>query len=171
MLSCAFAGDVDEERLNLYSAALEELSDEELARATTIVVKTHTGGFIPPPAVILKAVAATRPTVDVDAMIRSIENLGKYSPHVGKIYPRVEAVRQALGDGMAYAYAAAGGKQLFSENDVSRQIATREFQKAAEYVVSLPAGSPLPVIGGPLESKSLPSPVEPLDDADGELDQ
>jgi hypothetical protein len=152
ILSRAFAGVVDKERVDVYCAALEDLSDTELATAVTHVVKTHTGEFIPPPAVIRKAVAPAPVAVDATAVIRKIEKLATYNPNVGMVYPRVEDVRTALGDAAAYAYAAAGGPRVFSDNETSRDIATREFQKAMADAANLP-GSDLPIIGvtnGPL---------------------
>src|SRR5689334_22121732 len=69
LLSRAFSGDVDPARAETYAAALEDLSDDELARATTIVIKTYLGAFIPPPAVIIDAVKPIRATVDSTAII------------------------------------------------------------------------------------------------------
>lgn len=146
VLGRAFAGVVDEERVDVYCAALEDLSDADLAIATAHVVKTHTGEFIPPPAVLRKAVAPAPIAVDSSAVLRRIENLAIYSPQAGMIYPRGDVVRDALGEAIAYAYAAAGGERVFSDNETTREIATREFQKALAEAVSRP-GAALLVVG------------------------
>jgi hypothetical protein len=146
MLGRAFAGVVDVERVELYRAALDDLSDAELARATLLVIRSHTGEFIPPPAVLRKAVAPAPVAIDSAGIIRRIEKLATYNPNAGMIYPCVETVRGELGDATAYAYAAAGGPRLFSENDVGRDIATREFTRAMTEATSRPTAA-LPVIG------------------------
>lgn len=152
MLARAFAGSVDVERIELYRAALEDLSDAELAAATTIVIKTHTGDFIPPPAVLRKAVAPAPIAVDAHALVRRIEKLATYNPNVGMIYPATSVVHEQLGEAIAYAYAAAGGPRLFSEDDTGREIATREFQRAMAEAASRPMAS-LPVV----DTRSLPA--------------
>lgn len=154
ILGRAFAGVVDEERVEVYCAALEDLSDAELAAATAHVVKTHTGEFIPPPAVLRKAVAPAPIAVDSVAVLRRIENLAVYSPQAGMIWPRGDVVLDALGEEVAYAYAAAGGPRVFSDNETSREIAIREFQKSLVEAVSRP-GAKLLVVGQP--SPPLPS--------------
>lgn len=148
MLGRAFAGVVDEERIAVYCAALEDLSDEQLAIATAYIVKMHAGEFIPPPAVIRKAVAPAPVVVDAAAVIRQIAKLGTYSPHCGMIYPAINAVREALGDAVAYAYAAAGETRVFSESETTREIAAREFQRAMTEIVNRPEGA-LPILNGP----------------------
>lgn len=148
ILSRAFAGVVDKERVNVYCAALEDLSDAELATATAHVVKTHTGEFIPPPAVLRKAVAPAALVVDAAAVIRQIEKLATYSPHAGMIYPVLATVHSQLGEAAAYAYAAAGGTRVFSENETSRDIAVREFQKALTDAANRPMAD-LPILGTP----------------------
>jgi len=125
MLGRAFAGVVDAERVELYRAALDDLTDEQMGAATVLVIRTHTGEFIPPPAVLRKAVAPAPIAVDSAAIIRRIEKLATYNPNAGMIYPPTDVVREQLGDATAYAYAAAGGPRLFSENETGRDIATR----------------------------------------------
>ncbi|HTE46506.1 MAG TPA: hypothetical protein VK636_14740 [Gemmatimonadaceae bacterium] len=155
MLGRAFAGVVDEERVELYRAALEDLTDEQLATATALVVKSHTGEFIPPPAVVRKAIAPAATTIDAVGILRRIEKLAVYNPNVGMVYPRVDVVREQLGDATAYAYAAAGGPRVFSDNEVSRDIATREFQKALSDAANRPHAD-LPILGAPTTPRALP---------------
>lgn len=132
VLSRAFAGTVDAEKVDLYHAALEDLSDEAIATATVKVVKEWTGQFIPPPALIRNAVGANAtPVIDVDSIRYHIEKLGEYNPNVGWIYPSNQKVQAILGESIAVAYAIAG-KALFSENETTASIATREFREALE---------------------------------------
>ncbi len=146
MLSRAFAGVVDPERVELYRVALDDLSDEQLAAATVIVIRTHTGEFIPPPAVLRKAVAPAPVAIDVAGIVRQIEKLAAYTPGAGMQYPAVRTVREELGESVGYAYAAAGGARLFAEDATTRSIAAREFQRAMTEAVSRPATA-LPLIG------------------------
>ena len=146
ILGRAFAGTIDDARVEVYAAALEDLSDEQLATATARVVKTHTGEYIPPPAIIRRAAGADQPAVlDVASAVRRIEQLAIYNPAVGMIYPSVRVVREQLGDAVAYAYAAAGGR-LFSDDTTGQAIARREFQKAFEQAARTP-GAVFPVLG------------------------
>ncbi len=160
MMSRSFAGEVDDERVRLYHAAFDDLDDAQIERATTIVVRQWTGAFIPPPAVIRAAVAPAAPAVDAGALARRISKLGFYHP-TGWVYPRIDKVRDELGEVVAYAYAAAGRERLYAENDTTRDIAEREFEKSLiEGMKRAPNG--LPVIGAPAVP-SLP------DGADGEM--
>lgn len=156
LLSRAFAGVVDQTRVEVYGAALEDLSDEEIATATALVIKTHTGEFIPPPAVLRKAVAPAPVAVDAEAIVRRIEKLATYNPNRGMVPPAVSTVEERLGPTVAYAYAAAGGPSLFAENDVGRSIALREFQRAMTEAASRP-GIALPVF----DARALPPTKDP----------
>ena len=133
MLSHNFAGAVTEEKVALWKAALLEVSDEALAAAVPQVIATHKGDFIPPVAVIRDAAGAnTPPSVDVEEIQKQISDLGGYNPHMGWVYPRVSLVREKLGDAIADAYAACGAQKLFSDEEIGRSIATREFRKELE---------------------------------------
>jgi hypothetical protein len=145
LLSRAFAGVVDAERVELYRVALADMTDEEIERATVLVIRNHTGEFIPPPAVLRKAVAPAPVAVDAPGIIRRIEKLATYNPNCGMLYPAVDTVREQLGEAASYAYAAAGGPRLFAEDDTTRSIATREFQRAMVEAASRPTAQ-LPVI-------------------------
>jgi hypothetical protein len=163
LLARAFAGEVDEARIDVYFAALDDVGDEQLAAAVTLVIKESTERFIPPPGLIRKAVSPT-PAVDSAALIRRIAKLGQYSPHVGWIYPSVARVRDQLGDRIAYAYAAAGQERLYSENATTVDIAKRDFEQAFKESL-LHAGSELPVVGA---SARKPSTLT-SDDGDARL--
>lgn len=146
MLGRAFAGVVDVERVELYRAALEDLSDEQLQVATTLVIRNHTGEFIPPPAVLRRAVAPAPIAVDSMAIIRRIEKRATYNANVGMIYPPTAVVHEQLGEAAAYAYAAAGGPRLFSDDATSRDIAAGQFTRAMVEAATRPQAL-LPVIG------------------------
>lgn len=134
LLGRAFAGTVDVERVELYRAALIDLTDEQLAAACLVVIRTHTGDFIPPPAKIRAAVGADTITpVDVDATIRQIEALSMYNAASAMIRPSVAVVRVQLGEAVAQAYAAAGADRIFREgDDTGRDIARRDFATALQ---------------------------------------
>ena len=163
-LGRAFAGTVDAERIALYYAALDDIEDADLLRATAALIKTHTGEFIPPPSHIRRAAGANRPVaVDVAAVTRAIEKLGIYNPNVGMIYPDIGAVRERLGDAIAYAYASAGGTRLFADNDTTRDIATREFANAIADAANRPGAfpilgsvNPMPLLSAPADAPEDP---------------
>lgn len=130
-LARAFAGIVDGERVELYHAALEDVSDAQLAQATVKLVRTYAGEFIPPPAKIRAAIGMDQVAPsDVDATLSAIERLSIYNPHSGMIPPSVVRVREALGAAVAEAYAEAGAQRLFSENQTGREIARAAFAPA-----------------------------------------
>jgi hypothetical protein len=147
MLGRAFAGVVDDAKIEVYHAALEDLSDAELATATAHVIKTYAREFIPPPAVLREAIAPAPTVVDGPSVLRKIEKLATYNPNCGMVYPRADVVRDKLGEPAAYAYVAAGGPRIFSDNETTRSIAEREFSKAITEAANRPNAA-LPMIGG-----------------------
>lgn len=133
MLSHNFAGTVTDEKVELWEAALESVSDEALLRAVPKAIATHKGDFIPPVAVIREAAGANAtPVIDYERIQRQIGALGSYNPNCGWMYPGVENVREALGDAVASAYAACGAKRLFADDEIGRSIAEREFRRELE---------------------------------------
>lgn len=129
LLSRAFAGEVSGEKADVYAAAVEDLTDEQLMTATARVIKTRTDDFLPPPAVILEAAGANvEPVLDAERILREIEAAGTYTPS-GWSNLRERQVRERFGDVIADAYSEAGcGTRLFSSNETTRDIAFREFQ-------------------------------------------
>jgi hypothetical protein len=95
------------------------------------VIRTHTGAFIPPPAVIREA-ARPKPRFDVDNVLRRIIKLADEAKTETWQIPGVRRVREHLGDLVADAYAEVGSDDLFSGNDTARSIARRDFRKALE---------------------------------------
>jgi hypothetical protein len=163
MLGRAFAGTVDEARAEVYHAALVELSDDQVNRATEIVIETYTGAFIPPPAILINAVKPAPGVVDASAILRRVEKLGTYNPASGMIPPPIGRIAETLGERIAYAYSGAGGPLLFTENEVSRDIARREFQRLLTEAVNEPQKA-LPIFGAaslpPAASDSVSKLVE-----------
>lgn len=154
MFALTFAGDVSDERVDLYQAALADVDDAALKAATTRLVATHKGEWIPVPALIREAAGANvRPRVDAEAVRHAIYEIAGYNPN-GFSPPRVEAVRQRLGDAVADAYGAVGGGRLFADGTTG-EIALRDFAKELEAcqrergILALPAG--------PLGPKRLPA--------------
>lgn len=120
--------------------------DETLTACARAAAATPGRTFFPTPGEL----AALRPenappVVDGQKILRQISQLGTYSAHVGMIAPHVGAVRDALGDVIADAYASAGSERLFSDDDKTRSIAERDFQKAAEQYAAMP-DTPRPLL-------------------------
>lgn len=133
MFSLTFAGDVTAERITLYVAALDDVTDHQLERATVELVKCHRGEWIPTPATIRAAALPPRwePAIDTEELLRHIDRLGTYLPAAGWQSPRVERVRAVMGDVIASAYADAGGpSRCFADDETTRRIALRDFQLA-----------------------------------------
>ena len=145
MLAREYAGTVTEEKADLWLAALEDVSDVALAAAVATVIKTHTGGFIPPVAVIREAAGANAlPAIDAGRLLREIDRLGEHNPATGWQSPSVEVVRQIKGDAVADAYAAAGGpERLFEGGATTREIAAREFAQEMAAQVKAHGGAAL----------------------------
>jgi hypothetical protein len=150
LLNEAFSGNVTDARVDVYTAALDDLSDDDIARATALVIRSHTGEFIPPPAVIRAALGAAKPlapAVDAEHALDVIAKDGVYRPGAWMIYPSVDAVRAQHGDAIAYAYAAGGGApRVFSDNETTRSIARREFQLA--YGAAITSRDPIRIANG-----------------------
>lgn len=128
LLSRAFAGEVSEERVDVYEAAWDDVTDQDLLAATTRVIKTHRGEFIPPPAIVRDAAC---PPLDPARTIAAVVELGYNGPN-GFAGPAVFRVRDVLGDAIADAYASADPDRLFSENEAIRGAARREFAHGLE---------------------------------------
>jgi hypothetical protein len=122
-------GDVSGERVSVYALALDDVTDAQVMEATVRLLKSHEGGFIPTPALIREAAGAnTPPVIDAERLLRGIDRLGSYNPNTGWTSPRVEVVREVMGDSVADAYAIAGGpSRLFADNQTTRDISAREF--------------------------------------------
>lgn len=130
VLAVNFAGDVTAEKVKLWVAALDDVSDADLARGVASVVKTHRGEFLPPVAVI-RAAARPAGSLDSERVLVLLDKAGSYNPATGWTPPRVELVRDRFGDAVAEAYGmAGGGSRLFASNPTTREIAARDFAEA-----------------------------------------
>lgn len=131
MLGRVFAGSVGPERIETYCAALEDLSDGEVADATKALMTSHLGEFIPVPAVIRQMARGDEtPRLDVDRIVREISAMGEYNPHCGWQPPSVRRVRAVAGHAIADAYADVGASRLFLGGARTREIAAQEFRKS-----------------------------------------
>lgn len=142
MMQClrlSFAGDVTKEKCRLYHAALEDVSDEEIEAATRFLVQEHRGEFIPTIAAIRDAagVNARGLAIDLEATLRAISGLGEYHIESGRWrYPSAVRVVDALGDGIGTAYGEAGCALLFSDNQITRETAQRDFVRSLTRAVA-----------------------------------
>ena len=119
-----------------YLAALDgELTTDEFMAGARIVFKRHTYNTWPSPQEFIDAIKAKPVSVDGEKILRQIEKLSVYLPTTGMIPPHVGKVRDELGDDIADAYATAGAARCFSENDTTREIASRDFLKGLEAAV------------------------------------
>lgn len=125
-----------------YVTLSDRLTTEQFESAAQRVFAEYDDFGFPPPAVFF---AQVPPVVDGQKILRQITQLATYSPHVGMIAPHVGIVREALGDVIADAYASAGGRRLFSDDETTRSIAERDFQKAAEQYAAMP-DTPRPLL-------------------------
>ena len=146
MLAREYAGTVTEEKADLWLAALEDVSDRVLALAVAKVIRTHTGGFIPPVALLREAAGANAlPVIDAERILRDIDRLGSHNPATGWQSPRVERVREVMGASVAAAYAEAGGpSRLFADSATTRDIAAREFAASLTAEVQIHGVAALP---------------------------
>jgi hypothetical protein len=111
------------EMVREYANALHDLTPEEVDRAGAELYRRET--FIPPPGRFREL---ARPVaIDVERLCDAIAFLGTHNPCVGMLYPRASVVRDVLGDAIGAAYAFAGAAMVFSDNDVSRENARRQF--------------------------------------------
>lgn len=146
LLARIFVADITPERVQIYEAALEDVSDEALERATVRLIRTRTGQFFPVPADIRQAAGANGGgLVDGTAALHRIAALSVYNPR-GYRHPAPRTVAERIGQAEARAYGAIGPERLFSEHEVTRDIALRDFQLALERAVAdgAPLGGLLP---------------------------
>lgn len=125
-----------------YVTLSDRLTTEQFESAAQRVFAEYSDFGFPPPAVFF---AQVPPVVDGQKILRQISKMSTYSAHVGMIPPNVGQVRDAMGDVIADAYASAGSNRLFSDDDTTRSIAERDFQKAAEQYAAMP-DTPRPLI-------------------------
>lgn len=115
-----------------------KMTTAEFETAAQHVFESYDEFGFPPASVFLAAMQPVAPVVNAAPLLRQIEKLSAYNPNSGMIAPNVGTVRDALGDLIADAYATAGTARCFSDDDTTRSIAQREFQKAMEKYSAMP---------------------------------
>lgn len=127
---------VTAETVEFYALGLDDVPDDALRDAVRRAAQTAT--FLPTPAELRRLASAARVrVVDHEAVLDAIAAMGVYLPTTGTTYPRIEAVRQRLGDAVAAAYAEAGGERVFTGNPTTRDIARQAFARELRELVAL----------------------------------
>jgi hypothetical protein len=121
-----------------WALTFAEWTDADLTAAAQKAAATPGRTFFPTPGEIAESLVATPPVINGAAILRQIEKLSAYSPQVGMIAPPVATVRGHFGEQAADAYAMAGAHRCFSNDDTTRSIAQREFQKHLEEYAASP---------------------------------
>lgn len=104
-----------------------DVGDEALVAAVKKCCVEPGRSFFPGAGDVRKYLTKPIELPDVPKTLRQISKLGQYHPARSWIDPRVETVREKLGDAIANAYASIGPVRLYSENDTTRDIAERDF--------------------------------------------
>ena len=152
--------------VQVVAVGLRDLTDEQLRNATERLLRSDTTGFLPPLARILDAAAGSAIALpDCDALLKQVSGLGHQIPGYGWVYPTPETVRLRLGNAVADAYIEAGASQCFADSDMSREIATRRFQKVLHDLVRQ-SGSAALLLGADTPLLSAGPPVAVLTDDD-----
>lgn len=120
-----------------YVTLSERLTTAQFEAAAKRIFAEYDEFGFPPPAVFFAALEPKQ-IADGQKILRQIEKLGTYNAHVGMIPPNVHTVREELGDLIADAYATAGSDRLSSDDETTRSIAQRDFQKALEQFANQP---------------------------------
>ena len=115
-----------------WAMAFADWSDDDLLSCARRAATTPGRTFFPTPGEISAMRVAIAPVGNGAAILRQIEKLSAYSPQAGMIAPPVVTVREAFGALAADAYAMAGAHRCFANDDTTRSIAQREFQKNLE---------------------------------------
>jgi hypothetical protein len=111
--------------LDAWSVVFASWDDDELRECARKVASEPGRTFFPTPGEVIAMRAL--PSIDGEAVLRRIAALGEPHPHQSWLYPRLETVREKLGDAVANAYAAAGSERCFSDAAVTKDIARRAF--------------------------------------------
>ena len=139
-------------------------ADEDFLRACRVLAVERGRTFFPTAGEVMDVANPVRP-IDTEALLKRISSLGAWNPNMGWLYPRVDDVRKAMGDGIADAYAAAGASRCFADsaNDgssITRDIACRTFatelaiiQRTDPRALAPPEATPLLPRSGPMSGK------------------
>ena len=110
----------------IWLAIFADVDDAKMLDTAKQLVVEPGRRFFPSPGEFRAKLQGQLPALDVAGITRRIEALGMYNPHVGWIWPRVDAVRDALGEGIARAYGVVGAR-LGADDETTRSIAQRDF--------------------------------------------
>ncbi len=137
--------EITAQTVKVWGKVLAGTDDDALGRAVLRLCRDPERRFFPTSGELFAELQTEipKPAVDFEVIQKQISDLGSYNPNMGWVYPRVQPVREKLGDAVADAYAACGAARLFSDDEIGRSIAQREFRQELESQVS--AGSPLPL--------------------------
>ncbi len=130
--------DIGSATLDAWALAFGGWEDDELLECARRVAAAPGRVFFPTPGEIAGARTMTPPIVNTPALLQQIERLSAYSPRAGMVAPPVFTVAEKFGEAVAKAYAAAGAGRCFANDDTTRHIAAREFQKALERFAASP---------------------------------
>lgn len=139
--------EVTEATLDAWAIAFADCSDVDLNTWALAAVREPNRAFFPTPGEILAHRPA--PIIDADVLLERISALGTWNPQDGRVYPRVDRVRDALGDAVAVAYGAAGGRLCFADagrdgSTTTRDIARQKFLAELRAEVKRDPGALLP---------------------------
>lgn len=153
-LSANFRTQPDPDLPDIWLLGLDGVDDADLMRAVGVIVSRDE--FFPKLARVRDILGLNKTEKpDSEAIVKRIWSLASYHPQYGTNPPSVGLVREKLGDTIADAYALVGPERLFSNSEVGRDIARREFTAdlttAAEqgYQVSLPPVEARPMLSAP----------------------
>lgn len=118
--------EVTERTAELWIRLFRNVSDEEFTRAVETVIADPKREFFPAPGVLIGVIRGPAPVLDIPQVVRRIESLGHYNPNCGWIWPRVDVVRETLGDAIATGYGQVGFR-LGADDETTRSIAFRDF--------------------------------------------
>jgi hypothetical protein len=125
--------------LAAWRLAFVDIPDADLSAAVMLVAKQPGRTFFPTPGEIFAVLTEKIAPPPTEELLRSIQQLGFYTPQHGWINPRVDAVRECFGDAIASAYGYVGPGRLYSDNDTTREIARRDFGLALLDAMDTPA--------------------------------
>lgn len=140
--------DVTEKTGEAWRILFADIEDGAFLSACTALAVERGRTFFPTPGELMALANPAPPPADVEGILAQIHDLGEYGP-TGWRYPRLETIREALGEAVASAYSEAGGGRCFANADasgqsVSRDIARREFASALRREANRPAQKALP---------------------------
>jgi hypothetical protein len=154
-LSANYRVSPDPDLPDIWLLGLQDVGDADLLRAIGKIVAEDE--FFPKLARVRNVLGLNRKTPpDVTGILERIRALTTYHPNTGDTLPRVETVRDELGDAIANAYGFVGPNRLqavvFGGSGVGADIAGREFADALEHAQEAGESVALPPVS---QSKRL----------------